>query len=150
MDAVTYPDTDVVRFINSNVVALRVPFDHAELSKRFQIKWTPTLITLDSEGSEHHRTIGFLNPDNLLANLTLGIAKCHFDRDNFNEALPLLESITENHPKSEAAAEAIYLSGVAKFKTSHEAAPLKEAYEMLVKKFPDNQWTHRAEPYRLL
>ena len=46
--------------------------------------------------------------------------------------------------------EAIFLQGVARYKKSGDPKPLKEAYETLTADFPDNEWTKRAYPYRLL
>jgi hypothetical protein len=57
MDAVTYPDDLVARFINANLIPLRVKSDSMLLSKDFNITWTPTLITLDRDGKEHYRTV---------------------------------------------------------------------------------------------
>ncbi len=90
MDAVTYPKKEVIEFIQEYMISLRVAFD-APLAKDFQVKWTPTLVTLDPQGKEHHRTVGFLPPEQLVPSLLLGMGKCHFDQDQFPEALTLLE-----------------------------------------------------------
>lgn len=150
MDAVTYPNPDVVAFVESSVVPLRLPFDHKPLSEEFQVKWTPTLVTLDGEGKEHHRTVGFLPPEELIPSLLLGKAKVNFDLDNFESAIETLKDILKAHSKSDSAPEAIYLLGVSRYKSTHEAKPLKDAYEKLQAEYPDSEWTKRAYPYRLL
>src|SRR4030067_2377290 len=116
MDAVTYPDERVIEFIQKNMIPLRVAFDAKPLSTDFNVKWTPTLITLDSNGKEHQRTVGFLAPDELIPSLLLGIAKTHFDLNELNEALTHLKRILSYYPKSSAAPEAIYLNGVCLYK----------------------------------
>ncbi len=150
MDAVTYPDHRVIEFIQSHMIPLRVPFDDKPLSADFNVKWTPTLVTLDPEGKEHHRTVGFLAPEELIPSLLLGIAKSHFDRERFDEALSTLDRLRTDYPNSDSAPEAIYLRGVSKYKSTHDPKPLKGAYEQLQARHPSSEWTKRAYPYRLL
>jgi tetratricopeptide (TPR) repeat protein len=150
MDAVTYPNESVIEFIQKYMIPLRVAFDAQPLSTDFNLKWTPTLITLDADGKEHQRTVGFLPPEELIPSLMLGIAKSYFDRERFSEALSALDKLLTGYPKSDSAPEAIYLQGVCKYKSTHNAKPLKEAYEKLQAKYPSSEWTKRAYPYRLL
>lgn len=150
MDAVTYPKETVIEFIQKYFIPLRVAFNAEPLSKDFQIKWTPSLLTLDADGKEHHRTVGFLPPEELIPSLELGMAKTHFDRDQCQEALSRLEKLLHDAPKSDAAPEAIYLQGVCRYKITHSPKPLKEAYEQLQAGYPTSEWTKRALPYRLL
>ena len=150
MDAVTYPNEKVIDFIQQFMIPLRVPFDAQPFATDFNVKWTPTLITLDADGKEHHRTVGFLAPVELIPSLLLGIGKSYFDREKFTEVLSMLEKILKDYPKSDSAPEAIYLQGVSKYKSTHAPKPLKEAYEQLKAKYPSSEWTRRAYPYRLL
>jgi TolA-binding protein len=150
MDAVTYPDEKVAEFIERNLIPIRVPFDHQPLSSDFKVTWTPTLVTLDSSGKEHHRTVGFLSPEELIPSLLLGMAKTHFDQNEFEAALSQLEKILKEYPQSGASPEAVYLRGVTQYKKTHSGKPLKEAYEELQKTFPSSEWAKRAAPYRLL
>lgn len=149
MGAVTYPTNSVVEFIQKHLIPLQVLFNDP-LSAEFKVKWTPTLITLDADRKEHHRTVGFLPPEELIPSLLLGVAKCYFDQDRFGEAVAKLETLLADYPKSDAAPEAIYLRGVCRYKSTHEAKPLKEAYEMLQATYPSSEWAKRALPYRLL
>jgi hypothetical protein len=150
MDAVTYPNDRVIEFIQKNMIPLRVAFDAQTLATQFNLKWTPTLITLDADGKEHQRTVGFLPPEELIPSLMLGITKSHFDRVRFSEALSTLDKLLKDYPKSDSAPEAIYLQGVCRYKSTHTPKPLKEAYEQLQAKYPSSEWTKRAYPYRLL
>jgi len=150
MDAVTYPDTKVINYIEQHFVPLRVPFEAKPLSDEFNVKWTPTIITLDADGKEHHRTVGFLPTDELIASLYLGIAKSCFDADQFDKALVYLDNLLTEFPKSDFAPEAVYMQGVCGYKSTHTAKPLKDAYEKLKKHYPASEWVKRAYPYRLL
>ena len=150
MDAVTYPNPAVIEFIQTHVVPLQVAYDAQPLATEFNVKWTPTLVTLDPDGKEHHRTVGFLSPEELIPSLMLGMAKCDFDLELFAEAISTLEELLGKYPRSDSAPEAIYIRGVSRYKSTHDAKPLKEAYERLQQEYPASEWTKRASPYRLL
>lgn len=150
MDAGAYPDAAVIDFIENNFVPVRIAFDAQPYAKDFNVKWTPTLVTLGPQGREHHRTVGFLGPEELIPSLLLGKGKVDFDHDRFTEALASLDKVVAEYAASDSAPEAIYLSGVCRYKSTHDPQPLKAAYEKLVARFPDSEWTKRAYPYRLL
>lgn len=150
MGTVTFPDSNVIDFLTQQVIPLQLPYDHKPLSDEFRVKWTPTLVTLDADGKEHHRTVGFLAPEDLIPSLILGRAKIHFDQENFDEALQSLDVLLKDYSKSGAAPEAIFIRGVCLYKTTHQPKPLKDAYEKLRADYPENEWTKRAYPYRLL
>ena len=150
MDAVTYPDEKVISLIKNLYIPLQVAHDAKPLATEFNIKWTPTLITLGPDNREHHRTVGFLAPEDFIANSLLGAGKFHFDNDRYPEALSFFENIVADYPQSDVAAEAIFLQGISRYKNSGERKHLKEAYESLRSLYPDSEWAKRAYPYRLL
>jgi tetratricopeptide (TPR) repeat protein len=150
MGAVTYPSEKVAEFVEKHMVPIQVLFDAQPLATDFKVKWTPTVITLDEEGNEHHRTVGFLSPEEFIPSLMLGIGKAHFDREKFEASMDLFDRLLKAYPRSEAAPEAVYLRGVAQYKSSHNAKALKEIYERLQAEYPSSEWTKRAQPYRLL
>jgi tetratricopeptide (TPR) repeat protein len=150
MDAVTYPTEKVAEFIQGHLVPVRVIFNHEPLAKEFNVKWTPTLVTLDADGKEHHRTVGFLGPDEFVASQLLGAGKMRFDLERFDEAIASFNMLLENYPKSEYAAEAIFFRGVSLYKSSQNPKPLREAYDKLNGEYPNTEWTKRAYPYRLI
>lgn len=150
MGAVTFPNPEVSEYIVKNLIPLRLPHNHKPLADQFQVKWTPTLVTLDQEGREHHRSVGFLGPEEVIPSLMLGRAKIHFDLDQIEDALKILESIVKKYPKSDVTAEAVFLLGVCRYKSTHDPKPLKEAYERLSSEYPQSEWAKRAYPYRLL
>jgi tetratricopeptide (TPR) repeat protein len=150
MGAVTYPDAHVIEFVNNRMIPIRLLSDAQPYAKDFNIKWTPSIITLDESGKEHHRVVGFLPPEEFIPAMMLGIAKVSFDLDRFDEALAELERIIAEYPKSKATPEAIYLQGVTGYKSTKDPKPLKAAYEKLHAEYPDSEWAARALPYRLI
>jgi hypothetical protein len=150
MGAVTYPNPEVINFVRTRLVPVQVLSNSKPLPTDFNIQWTPTMVVLDSSGKEHHRVVGFLSPEEFIPAMLLGIAKCAFDTGDFKQAISTLEELLTKYPMSDAAPEAIYIRGVATYKSTHDPKPLKNAYEKLQAKYPASEWTKRAYPYRLL
>jgi len=120
------------------------------LVKRYGVKWTPTIIILDLNGNEHHRFIGFLPPEDFAAQLILGKGKTEFDLDHFEEAMQCLREVLVRYPKADAAPEAQYYLGVAKYKASHDPKELKLGLEVLQRDYPNSEWTKKAQVYALI
>ncbi len=150
MDAVTYPDERVIHFLQEKFIPVRLAYDHPEFSKKFNVTWTPALFILDNEGVIHHGEVGFLSPEEIIPFGLLGLAKIAFDQGHYDQALCYFDNILEHHSQSVAVPEAIYLRAVCLFKKTNDASVLKKAYEELSTRFPENEWTKRAYPYRLL
>jgi hypothetical protein len=150
MDAVAYPDSAVIRFVNENLIPLRIPSDHPELGPRFKIKWTPSLLILDAEGVEHSRTLGFFPASELIPALLLGMGKAHFNRAERPAAGKCFERIVADFPKSFRAEEAVYLGGVSRYIETKDVSNLIGIYDRLAAGHPGGEWLMRAEPYRLL
>jgi len=150
MDAVTFPQVAVENFIMDKMVPLRAPVGTKTLACDFRVAWTPTLVILDYYGKEHQRTIGYIPPGEMVASLLLGMGKVSFDNADFNEAVVQFSTLLNGCPNSAVAAEAIYLRGVARYKSSHAPAALKDTYKQLLAEYPQSEWTGRAEPFTLL
>ena len=118
--------------------------------KRYGVKWTPTIIILDAEGDEPHRFIGFLQPEDFIAQMTLGKGKLAFNLDNFDQAIQCFQEILVGYPKTDAAPEAQYYLGVSKYKASHDPKELKLGLEALQRNYPQSEWTKKAQVYSLI
>jgi len=149
MDAVTYPNEKVINFINEKVIPLQVNSDH-KLATDLNVTWTPSLLILDQDGNEHQRTVGFMAPEELIPSILLGIGNAHFNKNEFTEALECYRVILADYSKCDTVPEAIFQKGVSLYKSTSDPIPLKEAYNVLLEKYPENQWTKRAYPYRLI
>ncbi|GAB6190776.1 tetratricopeptide repeat protein [Desulfocastanea catecholica] len=150
MGAVTYPTKDVVNLVNNYLIPLRINIKDDPILDDYHQIWTPTIIVLDFNGKEIQRTIGFLEPDEFIPMIQLGIAKVRLGAKEYDTAMISLKSIIETYPESEAAPEAVYFRGVTLYKQEQNPGKLKEAYEKLLSNYPDSAWTKRAQPYRLL
>jgi tetratricopeptide (TPR) repeat protein len=150
MDAVSYPNPKVIAFFEKYLVPVRVLITSQPLPQQFKVQWTPALVLLDAEGEEHHRTVGFLPPEELIPSLMLGIAKSYFDRGQFSLAAKFLEELLAEYPKSGAAPEATYYLGVTHYKNTHDPSALKQAAKALQGNYPETEWAKRASVYQLL
>ena len=150
MNTGPYSEQAVTEFVNGNFVPVRTECHWeppTELMRHFGVQWTPTFIVHDPEGAEHHRFVGYVPTDDLLAHLRLGRAKILYDSDRPGEAIPLFETVLSLHPGAGAAPEAAFLRGVAGFKSLHDPKELRRAYDLLTAKYPQSEWARRADPY---
>jgi hypothetical protein len=136
--------------VNRNFIPVQVLFDAQPLASDFNITWTPTVIVLDETSKEHHRSVGFQPPEDFIPFLMVGQGKTHFDLNSFDAAMALLEKVIKEYPQSAAAPEAVFHLGVSRYKATHNAAHLKEAFEFLKANYPGSDWLKRAQPYSLL
>lgn len=148
MDAVTYPNKAVIQFIQENMVPVKMLHDQQPYAGRFQVKWTPTLVILDDRENEVYHNEGFLGPRDLIPALMLGTGKAHLAEEQYKEAVETFGRVASKYPKSEEAPEAIYYSGVARFKMTKDMKALTEAYKKLAAEYPHSSWTRKAEPYK--
>ncbi len=150
MGAVTYPDERVAKFLSLNFVPVQLQSSNTAMMQKFAVSWTPTLIVLDADGREHYRTVGFFTPEDLIPTFMAAKGRWALDTDQLGDARALFEEVISGYPDKDAAAEAIFFLGVAKYKMSHDPKPLREAYDELKAKFPQSTWTKQADHYRLI
>jgi hypothetical protein len=150
MDAVAYIDPEVINFINESLIPLRLQSADPVFGPRFKIKWTPTLLVLDAEGSEQYRTLGFYPPQDLIPSLLLGMGKAKFNQPDREAACRYFGKILAQYPASDLAPEAVYLNGVSRFIETHEVKNLTDIYDRLLAEYANSPWLTRADPYKFL
>ena len=114
------------------------------LGERYGVQWTPTILVVDPSGAERHRIEGFLPVDELLAQLTLGMGKSAFARQQFAEAERWFREAVERYPDTDAAPEALYWAGVALYKKTDDASALAQTAEAFTRRYQDNIWAKKA------
>ncbi len=150
MGAVTYPNEDVARFVDLNFIPVQIETSNTALMQKYAVSWTPTILVLDDDGKEHYRSVGFLPPEVFIATFQVAKGRYHLDLEQFPEAQGLFEEVIERGSVPEVVPEAIFFLGVTKYKATHDPKPLRAAYETLTAKYPGNEWTKRADPYKLI
>ena len=149
--AVTYPDSNVCFSVENSFIPLQIDFSkNKTMVKRYAVKWTPTIIILDSDGEEHHRFVGYLPPEDFIAQILFGKGKAEFDLDHFEQAMQCFQEILVRFPRADAAPQAQYYLGVSKYKASHDPKQLKSGLEVLQRDYPNSEWTKKAQVYSLI
>lgn len=144
MDTVTYPNEKVASFITEHFIPLKLNIlDNPEPAKRYQASWTPTILVRDADGREYHRHVGYLPPDDFLAQLSLARGMTEFERQNFGEAVNRFQEVINQYPTSSAAPQACYYMGVSHYKLG-DREKLMAAWGDLMKNYPDNDWAKKA------
>ena len=140
-----YPDPRVSELIAQHFMAVRIHIkEQATMWKRFDVRWTPTVLVLAPDGKEIRRVEGFLPQDELRGQLELALAFLEVEEKNWPQARAEFERIVEILPETDAGPEALYWSGVAKYSASHDASALKELGKKFKERYTDTSWAKRA------
>lgn len=118
--------------------------EHPAYFHRFDALWTPTILILDSDGTERHRVEGYLPKEEFRAQLELGLARVAFMRKQWADAERRYGQLAERHPDSKAAPEAIYWRGVSHYKATNDHTALGEVAEQFKQKYQDSVWAQKA------
>ena len=133
------------RFISDNFIPVKIHIkEQPKTFERFKALWTPTLLVMDADGVERHRLEGYLPVEDFLADLELGLAKLHFQKQQYQEAEKRYRSVYRAYPKSAAAPEACYWAGVSAYKATNKPEPLTEAAQALKEKYPESEWARKS------
>ncbi len=139
-----YPDPKIAGFVSDRFIPVRQHVKtHPQAMERFDVQWTPTILTLDANGKERHRVEGFLDADALLAQLRLGYAHAAFAGSKWDEAERAFEEVAGS-ADTEGAPEAAYWAGVTRYKRSGDANELGATHKRLNEKFAGSAWAKKA------
>jgi len=140
-----YPDPQVSEFITQHFVTGRIHIkEQPAMWKRFHIRWTPTVLVLADDGTEARRIEGFLPADELLGQLGLALGFAAVNRKDWATARTEFERALAEYPDTDAAPEALYWTGVAKYSASHDANELKALGRQFSERYTDSAWAKRA------
>ena len=142
----------MIRLVSENFLTGRVhPKDgevFGRLGEQYGAPWTPTTLLLDSEGVERHRIEGFLPGDEFLAQLHLGLGHLAFQANRWHEAQSHYREVVKDFAETDAAPEAVYWEGVARYKETGDAGALRETAEAFDKKYQDSIWSKKASVWK--
>ena len=150
MDAVTYPTASVADFLSDRFVCLKLDTsaptpDFRRILGQEGLRWTPTFVVTDHALRQLRRIIGFLPPDDFLAELRLVLGVAALARGRNETALPALRAVADLHPRSHVASEALFWAGIAAFRVAgRDKAALRDGWEPLWERYPDSTWAQRT------
>ena len=144
-----FPDERVATAITRHFVPVRVHVkeqsdEFQRLGKRFNALWTPAQLLLESDGTERHRIEGFLPTEDFLAELSLGLGKAAFARQEWEAAERRFTDVVERYPDAGAGPEAQYWAGVARYKRTNDPEALSSTARQFTTRYPDSEWAKRA------
>ena len=140
----TYPQSAVSEAILNHCVPLQI--DNTQpanepLLQKFRHVWTPDLRILEADGYELYRWNGYLPPFEFAPQLLVAVAHAHLRLKQFEPAIAILDDVLKRFPTSLVAPEALYFSGVARYRKTHESSELLRGWHELEKSFPASEWT---------
>jgi hypothetical protein len=147
MEKDTYDQEEIINFIAEHLEAIRVNDAGTPLFQDYDINWTPTVIFLDFFGRENHRSVGYLGPDEFTVNALLALGKIYSSNANFTAAKLHLDQVMKQDPHPDLVAEAIFYSGINRYRQTGKSEWLKKAAERLQRDYPRSSWTAKATPY---
>jgi hypothetical protein len=131
--------------VSSNFVPVKIHIkERLKDFGRFRAEWTPTVIITEPDGTERHRSVGYLPADDFLAELQLGLAKAAFSRGEYNKSQQAYDSIVQQHPRTETAPEALYWSAVSAYKATGNGEFLTQGGKQLQNKYPQSDWAKKG------
>jgi len=140
-----YPEPRVTAFVSEHFEPVRLHVKtHPEAMARFGANWTPTVMVADAGGKEHYRIEGFLPVDDFLAQLKLGYAQYAFKTGDFAAAETRFREVVDEFPDSDAAAEALYWTGVSKYKASGDPGALKDTATAFQSRYKETPWAKKS------
>ena len=149
MGTVTYPNAQVAEFVSEHFVAIKFNVkephpDFKEALGRGKVLWAPLLVFLDGRGTEMRRYVGFLPPDEFLAELRLVLGLSAMTHANFEEALRWLEGAAELFPAASAAPEALFWAAAAGYRLKGLAEVVRR-WDDLRARYPETTWARRVD-----
>jgi len=144
MDAVSYSRPDVIHILNERVVPVRVTLESRYLFRTYSVDATPTQLMIGDNGFIRQRSTGFLNGQELMAFLLLGIGKYYFDQSLIDDALKMVEKLIEEYRESRLIPEALFHRGFFLYKRTMDHRHLRETHKVMERRFPESAWTRSA------
>jgi hypothetical protein len=149
MGTVTYPNAQVADFVSERFIAIKFNVkephpDFKEALGRGKVLWAPLLVFLDGRGTELRRYVGFLPPDEFLAELRLVLGLSEMTHAHFEEALGWLDGAAELFPAASAAPEALFWAAAAGYRLKGLAEVVRR-WDDLRARYPETTWARRVD-----
>jgi hypothetical protein len=148
MDAATYPDARVVSFLDENFNSIRVNMTEPQDAMRNLLRavkppWGPTFVFIGVRNVELRRYVGWLAPNEFIAELNVVLGMNDLIRRRFDDAYARFRAASVDEFRNGVAPEALFWAGAAKYKTGGKPA-LREVWDELVARFPESTYARRT------
>ncbi|MHB1981700.1 MAG: hypothetical protein ACYCOS_08310 [Sulfobacillus sp.] len=148
MDAATYPVKEVQDSIAKYAVAVQIntaePDDLAKAAMReLRLVWTPLLVWFDHHGVELRRSVGYVAPSSLQAEMALADAQAKLFHAEYQPAELAFLDVVVRWPGLIQAAEGQFWSGVAALRAGDRDRFLAN-WRVLKQTYGDTIWWEKA------
>ncbi len=148
MDAVTYPHPQVIENLERDFVPVQFNVAEPDEETRRQMRhwrtlWTPTCIWTDHHGIELRRQVGYLRPEEFLAQLAFVRGMAELLHGQYAQAQEAFRAAADGYPTTSVAPEALYYAGVAWLRQGSRDDFRKTWWE-LKDRYPASTWWDRA------
>jgi len=148
MGTVTYPHAQVAEFVSEHFVALKINLkerhpDFKDVVGRAKALWSPLHVYLDGRGNELRRNIGYLAPEEFLAELHLVLGLSALMRSAIDESIGWFEGVAATYPRALAAPEALYWAAAAAYRSGGIPAVVAR-WDDLAERYPESPWARRV------
>lgn len=141
----TYPHATVIDYLGKNFIPVRYNIQaNPDMKNIYRILWAPTVLVLDSNGTDYHRFNGFLPPGEFLPQLEFGLAKIALEKKDLKKARTRFASVVEEYPKSDIAPEAQYWVGVIDFQLTNDVNAEINAWKKIRENYPHSIWSKKV------
>lgn len=141
----TYPQPAVIDYLGKNFIPVRYNIQtNRALKDRYRLLWAPTVIILDSKGTDYHRFQGFLPPEEFIPQLEFGLAKLALEQGDLKTARIRFTTVVDKYPKSDIAPEAQYWVGVIDFQLTNDVNAEIQAWKKIVEDYPHSIWSKKV------
>jgi hypothetical protein len=121
--------------------------EHPAWFYRFDSVWTPTVLLLDSEGTERVRIEGYLPTRDFVAALMSGLGRIAFVHKRYADAERWYFDVMSRYGDTHSAPGAMYWRAVTQYKATNDHAVLGEVAEELRNRYPKSVWAVKAIPW---
>ncbi len=145
---ITFADPRVQELVEHEFAPLSFTVTEAQdMTARYNIEWTPTFIIADENLRELERWVGYLPPEEFMAQarLSQGMSDIHLNR--LRDAESAFAWILDNRPDADVAPQARYYLGVSLYKETGDAEHLMRTWEAMNKRYPASFWTKKASAW---
>ncbi len=146
MEANTFPDPRVSRFINQYMIPVQFNVkEDVTAPFRFHAQWTPASMYQDADGTDYRRSYGSLNPEQFLAEYWMARGLRYYHSGQFDKSAEIFEQAleyTKIDPNRHA--ENLYWIGPAKYEGSGTDDDLLIGFKRVQEEHPGSDWALRA------
>ena len=140
-----YPSAQVTELISTEMLAVRSHVKNTpQYWGRFNVRWTPTVLLLDSRGREQHRIEGYLPTDEFLGQLYFGLGLVAAGEKDWERAIRHFEIAASEFANTDAGPAGLYWLGAARYSHSHDASHLRKTAEEFLRRFTNTSWAKRS------